>query len=102
MTHDMHSVSKVQDIGPAVPEPPFITYRANSALHARNMEELLGCVREFISKIGLSPTVSMNDLDDYFRAMTRNRAFGMPGTTPGNGTIWLFLLARELRPQTIV
>jgi hypothetical protein len=88
----MHSVSKVLDIGPAVPEPPFITYRANWALHARNMEELLGCVREFITTIGLSPTVSMGDLYDYFRAMSRNHAFGILGTTPGNGTVWLFLI----------
>jgi len=102
MPHDMHSVSKVQDIGPAVPEPPFVTYRANSALHARNMEELLGCVREFITTIGLSPTVSMGDLDDYFRAMSRNHAFGILGTTPGNGTVWLFLIARQLQPKIIV
>jgi hypothetical protein len=102
MPHDMHSVSKVQDIGPAVPEPPFISYRANSALHARNMAELLGCVREFITSIGMSPTVSMNDLDDYFRAMSRNHAFGIIGTTPGNGTIWLFLIARQLQPKVIV
>jgi hypothetical protein len=38
MADDMHSVSLVQDIGLAVPEPPFIKYRANSRLHARNMD----------------------------------------------------------------
>jgi len=98
----MHSVSLVQDIGSAVLEPPFITYRANPELHARNMEELLRYVREFITKIGLSPTITMDDLDDYFRATARNRAFGIRGTTPGNGTIWLFLLARELQPKMVV
>jgi hypothetical protein len=102
MPHDMHTVSLVQDIGPAVLEPSFITYRANSALHARNMEELLAYVRDFTCKIGLTPTVGMNDLDDYFRAMAHNRVFGMPITTPGNGTLWLFLLARQLQPKTIV
>src|ERR1700730_5148112 len=102
MADDMHWVSLVEEIGTAISEPSFIKYRANSRLQARNMEELLGCIREFISTIGLSPTVSMNDLDDYFRAMAHNRAFGIPGTTPGNGTIWLFLLARELQPKIIV
>jgi hypothetical protein len=102
MTDDMHSVSLVQDIGIAVPDPPFIKYHTNPGLHARNMEELLRRVREFVTKIGLSPTVSISDLEDCFRAMARNRAFGIPGTTAGNGTIWLFLLARELKPKIIV
>lgn len=99
---DMTSVSLVQDIGAAVLEPPFIKYRANPSLQARNLEELLSCVREFVTKIGLPPTVAMNDLEDYFRAMAYNRAFGTPYATPGNGTIWLFLLARELQPRIIV
>jgi len=102
MNYDMSAVSLVQDIGTAVLEPPFVKYRANPALHARNMEELLGCVRDFFTKIGLSPTVSMSDLDEYFQAMLRNRAFGIPNTTPGNGTLWLFLLVRELQPKVIV
>jgi len=102
MADDMFSVSLVQEIGAEVPEPHFIKYRASPRLQARNMEELLGCVREFISKIGLSPTVTMGDLDDYFGVMAHNRAFGMPGTTPGNGTLWLFLLARQLQPKVIV
>ncbi len=102
MADDMSAVSLVQDIGSAVLQPPFITYRANPKLHLRNMEELLGCVREFMTKIGLSPTISMKDIDDYFRLMSFNRAFGLPITTPGNGTVWLFLLARELQPKTIV
>ena len=80
MTHDMHSVSKVQDIGPAVPEAPFYHLSRQLGAASRNMEELLGCVREFITTIGLSPTVSMGDLDDYFRAMSRNHAFGILGT----------------------
>ncbi len=102
MAHDMRSVSLVQDIGAAVPEPAFITHRATSALHMRNMQELLDCVRDFTRKIGLSGSASMTDLEDYFRAMTNNRAFGILGTTPGNGTIWLFLLARILNPKVIV
>jgi hypothetical protein len=102
MAYDMHSVSLVQDIGTAVPEPAFITYRATSALHLRNMQQLLDCVRDFTREIGLSGAASMTDLEDYFRAMTNNRAFGIRGTTPGNGTIWLFLLARMLNPSVIV
>lgn len=70
MNYDMHSVSLVQDIGTAVPEPAFITYRATSALHSRNMQELLDCVHDFTTKIGLSGSASMTDLEDYFRAMT--------------------------------
>ena len=102
MNYDMHSVSLVQDIGTAVPEPPFIKYRANLALHARNMQELLNCVHDFTTTIGLLGSVTASDLDDYFRTMSHNRAFGIRGTTPGNGTIWLFLLARILNPKVIV
>ena len=102
VNYDMHSVSLVQDIGAAIPEPVFIKYRANPTLHSRNMQELLHCINEFIAKIGINGTASMADLDDYFRSMTYNRAFGIPGTTPGNGTVWLFLLARVLNPKIIV
>jgi hypothetical protein len=102
MSYDMHPVSLVQDMGSAVLEPPFITYRANSALHKRNLEELLVCVRSYMATAGLPANASMNDLEDYFQAMARNGAFGIPGTTPGNGTIWLFLLAREMNPKVIV
>jgi hypothetical protein len=102
MNYDMHSVSLVQDIGMAVPEPAFIKYRATSALHSRNMQELLDCVCDFTTTIGLSGSASLTDLEDYFRATSHNRAFGIRGTTPGNGTIWLFLLARILNPKVIV
>lgn len=102
MKYDMHSVSLVQDIGTAIPEPAFIKYRANTALHMRNMQELLDCVHGFTTKLGLSRSTSMADLEDYFRAMSHNRAFGVLGTTPGNGTIWLFLLTRMLNPRVIV
>jgi hypothetical protein len=98
----MHSVSLVQDIGAAALEPAFIKYRANSTLHSRNMQELLRCVNEFMAKIAIGGSASVTDLDDYYRAMTYNRAFGILGTTPGNGTIWLFLLARILNPKIIV
>jgi hypothetical protein len=81
----MHSVSLVQDIGEALPEHPSIKYRANSALHMRNMEELLACVSGFMNEIGLPATLSVNDINTYFNLMTQNRAFGVHGTTPGNG-----------------
>lgn len=106
MPYDMYAAlnatNLVREVGMAVPEPAFIKFRASPALHARSMGELLACVRDFVGKIGLTATVSMTDLDDYFRAMAHNQAFGAPGTTPGNGTIWLFLLARELQPRVIV
>lgn len=102
MKYDMHSVSLVQDVGAAVPEPPFIKYRATPTLYSRHMQELLHCAQDFMTKIGISGTLSMKDLDDYFRSMLHNRAFGILGTTPGNGTIWLFLLARLLNPKIIV
>jgi hypothetical protein len=102
MKYDMHSVSLVQDIGSALIEPAFIKYRANPELHTRNMSELLSCVRNFFAEIGLPATATLGDLDEYFRTMGRNAAFNAPGTTPGNGTLWLFLLARGLRPPVIV
>jgi hypothetical protein len=98
----LNATNLVQDIGLAVPEPLFIKYRVNPALHARVMDELLICIRNFMTEIGLPGTTSINDLEDYFRAMARNRAFGAPGTTPGNSTLLLFLLARELQPKVIV
>jgi len=102
MTYDMHSTSLVQDVGAAILEPPFIKYRANPSLHARNMHAVLQCVNQFTATVGVRPTVSMADFDDFFQCMGRNQAFGIPGTTPGNGTIWLFLLARQLNPKVIV
>jgi hypothetical protein len=102
MAHDMHTVSLVQDVGPAVPAPAFIKFQASPGLHTRKMEELLACVRGFMNTIGLKAAATMNDLNDYFHAMAHNRAFGIPGTTHGNGTLWLFMLARELQPNVIV
>jgi hypothetical protein len=98
----MHSVSLVQDIGEALPEHPSIKYRANSALHMRNMEELLACVSGFMNEIGLPATLSVNDINTYFNLMTQNRAFGVHGTTPGNGTLWLCMLMRALNPKVVV
>jgi len=100
---DMHSVSLVEDIGEAVPEHPSINYRANPALHARNMEELFACVRDFMNRIGVpAASLSVNDINTYFNLMTQNPAFGLVGTTPGNGTLWLCLLVRALNPKVVV
>jgi hypothetical protein len=98
----MHSVSLVQDIGEALSEHPSIKYRANSALHTRNMEELLACVSDFMSEVGLPATLSVNEINTYFNLMTQNRAFGLHGTTPGNGTLWLCMLMRALNPKVVV
>jgi hypothetical protein len=98
----MCAASLVEDIGTAVPQPGFIKYRANPELHARNMEELLVCVRDFMTLLDLPATASMDDLNAYFEAMARNRVFGQGGTTPGNGTLWLFFLAKALQPTVIV
>lgn len=102
MADDMHSMSLVQDMGMAVPMPAYMKFQAQRGLYTRKMEELLTCVRNFMSTIGSRATAGMNDLDDYFEAMANNRAFGIPGTTHGNGTLWLFMLARELQPKIIV
>jgi hypothetical protein len=102
MDYDMHSASLVQDIGDAVPMPPFVQYTANPRLHARNMVEMLACIRDFLARAGLPAVATINNLNDYFQAMSLNRAFGITGTTPGNGTIWLFFLARALQPKIIV
>ena len=103
MADDMHSVSLVQDIGAATPEHPSVKYRANPTLHARNMEELLACVRDFMNEIGLAgATLSANDINIYFNLMAQNRAFGLLGTTPGNGTLWLCMLLRLLQPKVVV
>jgi hypothetical protein len=99
---EMCAASLVSDIGPAVPEPAFVKYRANRELHTRNMEELLAHVREFLLQAGFVATITIDDLNAYYNAMAHNRAFGVPGTTPGNGTMWLFLLTRVLKPSLIV
>ncbi len=100
--YDMKSASLVQDVGPAMALPRYIKYSVNKDLHLRNMAQMLACVRQFLATIGAPSDVSMDDLDAYFQTTSRNRAFGVLGTTPGNGTIWLFLLARALQPQRIV
>jgi hypothetical protein len=102
MAYDMQSASLVEDIGTAAPTFPFIKFNASPALQTRKFEELLVCVRDFMLMAGLPAAASMDDLKEYFRAMSNNRAFGVPGTTHGNGTIWLFLLARALKPKVIV
>jgi hypothetical protein len=102
MAYDMQSVSLVKDIGAAVPTFPFIKFNASPELQTRKFEELLACVRDFMLKAGLPAIASMIDLKEYFQAMSNNRAFGASGTTHGNGTIWLFLLARALKPKVIV
>ena len=101
MADDMSAVSLVQDIGSAVLQPPFITYRANPNLHCQD-GGIVGMREGIYDQNRSFPTISMKDIDDYFRLMSFNRAFGLPITTPGNGTVWLFLLARELQPKTIV
>lgn len=101
MNYDMEAVSPVQDIGAAVQEPPFIKFRASPTLHSRNMQELLNCVHEFMARIGVPGSVSAKDFADYIDTTSRNRNFSVPGATPGNGTIWLFFLARLLNPKVI-
>jgi hypothetical protein len=66
------------------------------------MQELLDYIRQFMTTAGLPAVATLTDIDDYFEAMSRNRAFAIPGTTHGNGTLWLFLLARALQPKVIV
>lgn len=103
MADDMHSASLVEDVGEAIDEHQSIKYRASSSLHLRNIEELLVCVRDFLSRIGISSaSLSVKDIDTYFNLMARNRAFGLLGTTPGNGTLWLCMLMRVLNPKVVV
>jgi hypothetical protein len=102
IAHDMHSASLVQDVGPAAPMPAFAKYSTNAELAARNADALIACIRDFMTTAGLPATASREDLNDYFQAMGRNQAFGMTGTTSGNGTLWLFFLARALKPRVIV
>jgi len=99
---EMCAGSLVRDIGPALPEYGFIKYRANPELHRRNLDELLDCVRDFMTAVGLPAVVSIDDINAYYQAMVRNRAFGIHGTTPGNGTLWLFLIAKALNPSLII
>jgi hypothetical protein len=55
-----------------------------------------------MAMVGLPSIASMDDLNAYFHAMRHNPAFGILGTTPGNGTLWLFLLAKALNPKIII
>ena len=98
----MCAASLVEDVGMAVPAPSFMKYQANPELRARKMEEMLTCARGFMATAGLPVAASMDDLNAYFQTMGRNRAFDEEGATAGNGTIWLFLLAKALNPQVVV
>jgi hypothetical protein len=98
----MCAASRVEDIGMAAPASGFMKYWANPGLNARKMAELLDCVRDFMATAGLPNAITMDDLTAYFQTMERNRAFGEEGATAGNGTIWLFLMARALNPELII
>lgn len=98
---DMHSDSRVELVGQAIPMSNFQKYIATPALHRRNLEEMLSFVHDFLAKAGLTNTISMTDLNDYFRTTARNKAFGIPGTSPWT-TPWLFVVARALQPKILV
>ena len=99
--YDMASASSVEDLGPI--EPGAIEgYRASVGLQLRHQGELLAFQRAYLGEIGLPSTIEIGDLTEYFDVRRRNPAFGIRGTTPGNLTLWLFMIARVLAPAVIV
>jgi hypothetical protein len=99
---DMSTASLVEVLGPADPNQTAEPYAASPALQLRHFNELLGTLRGFLAKAGLPDRIGVNDLVEYFEVRRRNPAFGQLGTTPGNLTLWLFLLIRTLQPQVAV
>jgi len=99
---DMSAASLVEVLGPADPAQPIEPYLASPALQLRHLGELLVVLRGFLAKAGLPDAIGLTDLMAYFDVRRRNPAFGVHGTTPGNLTLWLFLMVRALQPQVVV
>ncbi len=97
----MHSDSRVEIVGPPIPELLFQKYNATPALHQRNLEEMLSFIRYFLERVGLPNAVSMDDLGSFFITAVHNKALGMPGSTPVT-LPWLFMVARALQPKVLV
>lgn len=100
--YDMSAVSLVEELGPAEPDPSADPYAASPALQLRHLNELLAQIHGFLVEIGLPPRIVAGDLIQYFELRRRNPAFGKQWTTPGNLTLWLFMLVRTLRPKVAV
>jgi len=99
---DMSAASLVEVLGPADPGAPVDAYHASPALQMRHHNELLEVMRGYLRKIGVSDRIGVGDLVEYFEVRRQNPAFGILGTTPGNLTLWLFLLVRALKPKVVV
>ena len=99
---DMSAASLVEVLGQVDPAEPVDAYYASPALHLRHLNELLEVMRGYLRKIGVSDRIGVGDLMAYFDVRRSNPAFGILGTTPGNLTLWLFLLVRALKPKVVV
>src|SRR5579862_3465764 len=99
---DMSATSLVEMLGPAAADPLAEPYQASSALQRRHLDELLAHLRGFLVEAGLPDRIGVDDLVEYFEVRRRNPAFQQQWTTPGNLTLWLFLLVRVLEPQVVV
>jgi hypothetical protein len=100
--YDMSSASLVEALGAADPETAHRPYVASPALQVRHLTELLAQIHGFLAKIGLPQRVGLGDLVQCFELHRSNPGFGKQFTTPGNLTVWLFMLVRTLRPKVAV
>jgi hypothetical protein len=100
--YSMESTSLVEVVGPVEPGAASAPYVASPGLQIRHFGELLGQIRGFLATTGLPEIIGMTDLIQYFELLHRNPAFGRQWTTPGNLTLWLFMLVRALRPKVAV
>src|SRR5271170_2510402 len=91
---DMSEASLVEVLGPADPNQMLEPYGASPALQLRHLNELLEQLRGFLVKADLPDRIGVGDLIQYFEVRQRNPAFAQWGTTPGNLTLWLFMLVR--------
>jgi len=99
--YDMAAASLAEDLGPIAPGE-IEGYRASVSLQLRHQGELLAFMRGYLAEVGLPTAIEIGDLTDYFEVRRNNPAFGIKGTTPGNLTLWLFMIARVLAPGVIV
>ncbi len=99
---DMSATSLVEVVGPVDPAQPHEPYGASPALQMRHLTELLAQLRGFLATAGLPDGIGLADLIQYAEVRRRNPAFGVHGTTPGNLTLWLFLMVRALDPAVVV
>ena len=82
---------------------PFLRFNGNQRIVDLNIRELDVFTSEFIETVTGSTQPSLQeDIHEFINYIDDNPASGHTGTTPPGSLLWLFLIARSLKPKVIV